>query len=54
MNHLKEYYENETNTSYEDFLKAIDSELYAKIRETKEGFGNGNNTLKDKFVKGDV
>lgn len=30
--------ENETNTAYEDFLKAIDSEPYAKMREIKEGW----------------
>lgn len=34
----KEHYENETNTAYEDFLKAIDSEPYAKMREIKEGW----------------
>jgi hypothetical protein len=50
----KEHYKNETNTTYEDFLKDIDSEPIANMREIKEGFGNGNNTLKDKFVKGDV
>lgn len=34
----KEHCENETNTAYEDFLKAIDSEPYAKMREIKEGW----------------
>lgn len=30
--------ENETNTAYEDFLNAIDSEPFAKMREIKEGW----------------
>lgn len=34
----KEHYENETNTTYEDFLKVIDSEPIAEMREIKEGF----------------
>lgn len=41
----KEHYENKTNTTYEDFLKDIDSEPIAEMREIKEGFGNSDNTL---------
>jgi len=32
----KEHYKNETNTIYEDFLKDVDSEPIAEMREIKE------------------